>query len=59
VVSSKDIIKGYSNLIVFSFISCLSVSASMWSFYVFILVNLALVLVRGKMKLEDKRLLSI
>jgi hypothetical protein len=48
VTASKDIIKGYSHLVVYSLVSCLSVSASMWAFYVFLLVNLALVLVRGK-----------
>jgi hypothetical protein len=39
----KDLIKGYSHIIVFQFLSCLAVSASLWAFYIFILVNIALV----------------
>lgn len=48
VEQSKDIIKGYSHMLVFSLISCLSVSASLWSFYIFVLINLALIVVRGR-----------
>jgi hypothetical protein len=48
VLKSKDIIKGYSHLFIFSFLCTLSVSAGMWSFYVFLLLNLFVVLVRGK-----------
>lgn len=48
VSKSKDIIKGYSHLIVFMFVSCMSVSAAVWSFYVFLLINMGLLLVRGR-----------
>ncbi|MGC2596033.1 MAG: O-antigen polymerase [Rhabdochlamydiaceae bacterium] len=46
VMKSKDIIKGNSCLFVFFFLSQLSVSASMWSFYVFLFVNLAIFFIR-------------
>ena len=48
VLKSKDIIKGYSHLLIFSFLSTLSISAGMWSFYVFLLLNFFVILVRGK-----------
>lgn len=48
VEQSKDIIKGYSHMLLFSLISCLSVSSSFWSFYIFVLINLALIAMRGK-----------
>lgn len=48
VMQSKDIIKGYSSLIVFSFLCTLSTSAGMWSFYVFLLLNFFVIGIRGK-----------
>jgi oligosaccharide repeat unit polymerase len=45
---SKDLIKGYSHLIVFNFIACLSVSAGFWMFYIFLLVNFMLVPLRSE-----------
>jgi oligosaccharide repeat unit polymerase len=50
VTKSKDIIKGYSYLIVFSLLCTLSVSAGMWSFYVFLLLNFFVILVRGRVQ---------
>ncbi len=50
VKKSKDIIKGYSHLFVFTILCHLSVSAGMWSFYAFLFINFAMVLVRGKVK---------
>jgi hypothetical protein len=52
VQKSKDIIQGYSHVFIFSFLCTLSVSAGMWSFYVFLLLNFFVVLVRGRV---DKR----
>lgn len=52
VAKSKDIIKGYSYLVVFSFLCTLSVSAGMWSFYVFLLLNFFVILVRGRIKTQ-------
>lgn len=40
---SKDIIKGYSHSVMFSLISALAITAGIWTFYIFILVNFALV----------------
>ena len=48
VMKSKDIIKGYSCLIVFIFLCHLSISAGMWSFYAFLFLNFFLVIMRGK-----------
>jgi hypothetical protein len=47
VTKSKDIIKGYSYSFVLTFLSHLSVSAGMWSFYVFLLLNFAALLIRS------------
>lgn len=52
VTRSKDIIKGYSYLIVFSLLCTLSVSAGMWSFYVFLLLNFFVILVRGRIRTQ-------
>jgi hypothetical protein len=40
---SKDLIKGYSYTLLFSFVSVLMITGGMWTFYVFILVNFALI----------------
>ncbi len=45
----RDLIKGYSHIVVFNFLSCLAISAGTWGFYIFILVNLALVPLRGRL----------
>ncbi len=45
---SKDLIKGYSLSITFYLLQCLIISASMWMFYVFILINLATIPFRQK-----------
>ncbi len=52
--ASKDLIKGYSHGLVFSLISCLAVTAAVWGFYIFILINLAMVLFREKTPLYCK-----
>lgn len=51
VTRSKDLIKGTSYLFVFSFLSCLSVSAGMWSFYVFLGISLFAYLIQRKTSL--------
>lgn len=40
ITRSKDLIQGTSHLLIFFFLSCLSVSASMWAFYVFLFIHL-------------------
>jgi oligosaccharide repeat unit polymerase len=44
--ASKDLIKGYSHVIAFSLVSHLAVTAGIWTFYIFLLVNLALLPLR-------------
>ena len=48
VSNSKDLIKGYSHVIVFSLVSYLAVTAGIWTLYIFLLVNLALLPLREK-----------
>ena len=55
VSESKDIIRGYSHQIVFSFVSFLSTSSAMWGFYAFVLIHLGLILVRGRVSLQTDR----
>lgn len=40
---SGDIIRGYSHTLVCYFVQCFAVSASMWMFYVFVVVNLVMI----------------
>jgi hypothetical protein len=47
VTKSKDIIKGYSHVFLFSLLCTLSVTAGMWAFYVFLLINFFIMLVRN------------
>jgi oligosaccharide repeat unit polymerase len=54
VMKSNDIIKGYSCLFIFILLSHLSVSASMWSFYIFLFINLAAFLFRNVLTTRPK-----
>ncbi len=55
---SKDLIRGGSYLLIFSLVSHLSISASMWSFYVFLFFNLAAIPFRGRIFNRSERTLS-
>jgi oligosaccharide repeat unit polymerase len=48
VTKSKDIIKGYSCFFVYFLISHMSISANFWAVYVFLFLNFATVLIRGR-----------
>lgn len=51
---SKDVIKGYSLTVGFYFLQCLIISASMWMFYVFVLINLALIPFRERTRVQSQ-----
>jgi hypothetical protein len=53
VTASKDIIKGYSHAFLFTLLCTLSVTAGMWAFYVFLLINFFIMLVRNKRRVYE------
>ena len=48
VKNSKDIIKGHSSALACYLLQCLMISAGMWMFYIFVLINLATIPFREK-----------
>lgn len=51
IIQSKDLIKGNSYLFIFFFLSCLSVSAGMWAFYVTLFVHLLVNVISRKSRI--------
>jgi hypothetical protein len=57
--ASKDLIQGYSHVVLCYFVQCLAISASMWMFYLFFLMNLALIPCAGiRRQSAEKKLLD-